>query len=164
MSQWRTAVTKNRKLTQLISTGLACIMPESNKSVPFPYAKFDSSVVSPMARHEYWQESLSSVCELRFPAHASPESFGAVNEMWILGHMLWSKRTCGPHILCRSSRSIRLDQIDHYKLHLCVNNAAHMDLLDGRRSLYVRTGGCVLPEFDRIRLFGIQPAPLSSLD
>jgi AraC-like DNA-binding protein len=114
-----------------------------------PYVRFDSQDVTPADRYDYWQTSLSSVCQLSFPYNHSAESFVARNEMWILGDMMLSRRECSAHILHRSSRSIRLDQLDHYKIHFRVGGSADADLEAGRQAVHVDAGGCVLTDMAR---------------
>lgn len=111
-----------------------------------PYVCFDSRDVRPSERYDYWQHSLSRVCELSFPDHLAPSRFSARNEMWMMGDLLFTQRTCSDHILDRTRRSIRLDQIDHYKLHFRLDGSATTDLTAGDRRIRVRARQCVLTD------------------
>ncbi|WP_233827750.1 helix-turn-helix domain-containing protein [Paraburkholderia sp. ZP32-5] len=109
-----------------------------------PYVRFDSKDVLPDERLDYWQGSLSNVCTLSFPGGLTASEFKARNEMWMLGDMMLSVRECSPHILHRSERSIKLDQLDHYKIHFRIGNGANTDMVLGRRLIHVEAGGTVL--------------------
>lgn len=116
-----------------------------------PFVRFDSCDVRPAERLDYWQGSLSNVCTLGFPDGMSSATFDAQNEMWMLGDMMLSRRVCSPHILHRSTRSIRSDQIDHYKIHLRVDTAAVTHLEAGQREAAKRhvdigVGECVMTD------------------
>jgi len=119
-----------------------------------PFVRFDSSDVRPDERLDYWQGSLSNVCTLSFPDGMSAAAFEARNEMWMLGAMMFSRRVCCPHILHRSSRAIRSDQIDHYKIHLRVDTAAPTHLEAGhletaKRYVDIGVGECVMTDMAR---------------
>jgi len=87
----------------------------------------------------------------------SAETFEAQNDMWMLGGMMLSRRTCSPHILHRSSQSIRSDQIDHYKIHLRVDTAAATHLQAGqyeatKRHVEIGVRQCVMTDMARPEL------------
>ncbi|GAB2875583.1 helix-turn-helix domain-containing protein [Paraburkholderia jirisanensis] len=117
-----------------------------------PYVRFDSKDVPPDDRLDYWQGSLSNVCTLSFPKELTAAGFTASNEMWLLGDMMLSRRECSPHILHRSERSIKLDQLDHYKIHFRVGHSANTDMMAGRRFVHVNAGESVLTDMARPEL------------
>lgn len=129
--------------------------PPTESTIPF--VRFDSGNVQPGERMGYWHASLANVCTLSFPEGMSAETFEAQNDMWMLGSMMLSRRTCSPHILHRSSQSIRSDQIDHYKIHLRVDTAAATHLQAGqyeatKRHVEVGIRQCVMTDLARPEL------------
>ena len=116
-----------------------------------PLVRFESCNVRPAERLDYWQSILSNVFTLGFPEGMSAATSEARSEMWLLGGMLLGRRACSPHVLQRSARAIRSDQIDHYKVHLCVDTAGATHFETGRREAAKRyidigIGECVMTD------------------
>jgi AraC-like DNA-binding protein len=142
--------TRGQQRSHIVSTVAPQIPP--HLSQPIPYVRFDSKHVSPDDRLDYWQGSLSNVCTLSFPGELTASEFKARNEMWMLSDMMLSVRECSPHILHRSERSIKLDQLDHYKIHFRIGAGANTDMVLGRRFVHVQAGGSVLTDMARPEL------------
>jgi AraC-like DNA-binding protein len=114
-----------------------------------PYMCFDSSDVRLQERYEYLQHSLSNVCQLSLPEHLPLSRFSARNEMWMLGDLLFTQRTCSAHVLERSARSIRFDQVDHYKVHVRVSDTASTNFTAGERRIRLGAGQCIMTDMSR---------------
>jgi AraC-like DNA-binding protein len=121
-----------------------------------PYVHFDSRDILPGERLDYWQASLSKVCELTLPENEPISGFAAKNEMWMLGDLMLTRRQCSGHILHRSSRSIRLDQVDHYKIHVRVSRTAATVFDVGGRQIRLGAGECMLTDMSRPELVHIE--------
>lgn len=116
---------------------------------PVPHVRFASGLVRPQEQLDYWQYSLSNVYEISFPDPIPVASFEGVKEVWLLEDMFLSRRECSSHILQRSSRSIRLDLIDHYKIHFRIGRAAKTVVQTDKNVVSVGAGQCVITDMAR---------------
>lgn len=119
-----------------------------------PSIRFDARGVKPAERLDYCQSSLFSGGTLSVPDGFAPETFEAQRDVWSLGKLILSTRVCSPHALHRSARWIRLDQLDHYKVHLRVDTAAATLVETGeaeaaRRHVALAAGECIVTDMAR---------------
>jgi AraC-like DNA-binding protein len=112
-----------------------------------PRLHFDSRPLPATERFDRWRAAVGKVYELSAPGYDGAGELQVNTSIWNLGSLLLSDNRFGSRFQRRSARSIRSDQVDHYRLLLQTGGSLNIDA-DGRRET-LSAGRLILTDLAR---------------
>ncbi|MET0916899.1 MAG: helix-turn-helix domain-containing protein [Burkholderiales bacterium] len=104
-------------------------------SESLPSFRFDTAAVAAADRFDAWQAVLGGVCSLRAAEGLEPAACSSKAEAWHLGAMVAVDLQTNSQSHARTSRHIRSDQLDHYRLALKLEGCQTCDIGDHMRQM-----------------------------
>jgi AraC-like DNA-binding protein len=115
----------------------------------FAFTCYDTADVAIRDRFDSWQHRLTDAFHLSMRHGEPTTALAARTSVWKLDAFMLSPRTCGAHTLTRDARTVRVTQLDHYKLHVRLYGPGETRVdADGRR-LALTAGAFVITDMSR---------------